>query len=112
MDKLEISLEKKEAIIAEYLLEKSSYRALAEKHGIDFRTIHSWVVNFQGKPEKRMKTKPKEIDFPVVEMPTELSQLREELRKEKLRTELLNAMIDITEKDLKISIRKKSGTKQ
>ncbi len=112
MDKKEISTGLKEAIIAEYLLEKSSYRALGEKHGIDFRVIHSWVVKFTGKPEKRMKTKPKEIDLSLVEMPTELSQLREELRKEKLRTELLNAMIDIAEKDLKISIRKKSSTKR
>jgi transposase len=112
MDKTEIRLEKKEAIIAEYLLEKSTYRSLGEKHGIDFRTIHSWVVNFTGKPEKSMKTKPKEMALPVVEIPTELSQLREELRKEKLHIELLNAMIDIAEKDLKISIRKKSGTKR
>lgn len=112
MDKAEISTGLKEAIIAEYLLEKYTYRALGEKHGIDFRTIHSWVVNFQGKPEKSMKTKPKGLDLLVVEIPTEVSELREELRKEKLRTELLNAMIDIAEKDLKISIRKKSGIKR
>lgn len=112
MDKTEIRLEKKEAIIAEYLLEKSTYRSLGEKHGIDFRVIHSWVVNFTGKPEKSMKTEPKELVLPVVEIPTEVGQLREELRKEKLRTELLNAMIDIAEKDLKINIRKKSGTKR
>ncbi|TAG58417.1 MAG: hypothetical protein EAZ27_01570 [Cytophagales bacterium] len=112
MDKTEISKGLKEAIIAEYLLEKCSYRSLGEKHGIDFRLIHSWVVNFTGKPEKSMKTKPKELDLPVIEIPSEVSQLREGLRKEKLLTELLNAMIDIAEKDLKISIRKKFGTKR
>lgn len=110
MDKTEIRLEKKEAIIAEYLLEKSTYRALGEKHGIDFRIIHSWVVKFRGKPEASMKIKTKPLALP--EVPTEVIQLREELRKEKLRTELLNAMIDIAEKDLKINIRKKSGTKR
>lgn len=112
MDKTEIRLEKKEAIIAEYLLEKSTYRALGEKHGIDFRIIHSWVVKFRGKPEASMKIKTKPLALPRLELPTEVIQLREELRKEKLRTELLNAMIDIAEKDLKINIRKKSGTKR
>lgn len=112
MDKTEIRQEKKEAIIAEYLLEKSTYRALGEKHGIDFRIIHSWVVKFRGKPEKSMKVKSEASVLPVNQKDTEVSQLREELRKEKLRTELLNAMIDIAEKDLKINIRKKSGTKR
>ncbi len=59
-----------------------------------------------------MKTKTKPLALTEVEVPTEVSQLREELRKERLRTELLNAMIDIAEKDLKINIRKKSGTKR
>jgi len=39
-------------------------------------------------------------------------QLEESLRKEKLHNELLNTLIDIAEKKLKISIRKKYGTKQ
>jgi len=38
-------------------------------------------------------------------------QLEEALRKKKLYNELLNTMIDIAEKELKISIRKESGTK-
>jgi len=38
--------------------------------------------------------------------------LQEELRKSKLHVELLNTMIDIAEDQLKISIRKKSGTKR
>ncbi len=34
----------KEAIIAEYLSGGITYRHLAEKHGIDFRTINYWVL--------------------------------------------------------------------
>lgn len=112
MDKTGISVALKEAIVTEYLLEKITYRALGKKHGIDFRTIHSWVVNFQGKPETSMKVKSEAPGLPLDQKDTEVSQLREELRKERLRTELLNAMIDIAEKDLKINIRKKSGTKR
>jgi len=41
-----------------------------------------------------------------------VKQLQEELRKAKLHNKLLNAIIDIAEEQLKIDIRKKSGTKQ
>jgi UDP-glucose 6-dehydrogenase len=61
------------------------------------------------------KAKPKiqsTDDLPVEELPTDVKQLREELRKAKLHNKLLNAIIDIAEEQLKIDIRKKSGTKQ
>ena len=61
------------------------------------------------------KIKPKnkpEADLPKEELPTDVKQLREELRKAKLHNKLLNAIIDIAEEQLKIDIRKKSGTKQ
>jgi hypothetical protein len=41
-----------------------------------------------------------------------VKQLQEDLRKARLHNELLNAIIDIAEKELKIEIRKKSGTKR
>jgi hypothetical protein len=46
------------------------------------------------------------------DLPTNLKQLQEELRKAKLHNKLLNAIIDIAEGRLKIDIRKKPGTKQ
>ena len=51
-------------------------------------------------------------DLPREELPTDVKQLQEELRKAKLHNKLLNAIIDIAEDQLKIDIRKKSGTKQ
>jgi hypothetical protein len=42
----------------------------------------------------------------------ENERLRKELERERLRSEALNIMIDIAEKELGISIRKKSGAKQ
>jgi len=42
----------------------------------------------------------------------EVKQLQQELRKAQLHNKLLNAMIDIAEDQLKIDIRKKSGTKR
>jgi transposase-like protein len=101
-----------EAIVAEYLLGGLTYRQLGKKCNVDFRIIHSWVMKFQGKNKSTQKKAPIESPNGIVKVSKEFLLLQEELRKEKLRNELLNAMIDIAENDLKISIRKKSGTKQ
>lgn len=103
----------KEAIIAEYLIGETTYRKLAKKHGIDFRLIHSWVKKFQGKSlrkEKPLRSAPlaqKEEPLPI-----DVKKLQSELRKSQLHNKLLNAIIDIAEDQLKIDIRKKSGTKR
>jgi transposase-like protein len=105
----------KEAIVAEYLLGGGTFRFLGEKHGVDFRSLHSWVMKYKGKKQVKIKRVPSaECLLPPVTaaLPTDVKQLQEELRKAKLHNELLNAIIDIAEKDLKIEIRKKSGTKR
>lgn len=113
MRKSDKTIQEQEAIIAEYLLGDTTYRKLGAKHGVDFRSIHHWVTKFQGKPVKKVKPKIKSTDdLPQEELPTDVKQLREELRKAKLHNKLLNAIIDIAEEQLKIDIRKKSGTKQ
>jgi len=48
----------------------------------------------------------------IEQLPSDVKILQEELRKAKLHNELLNAIIDIAEEQLKINIRKKSGTKR
>ena len=48
---------------------------------------------------------------PAVVLPTEVIELQKQLAQERLHNKLLTAMIDIAEKELKISIRKKYGTK-
>jgi len=113
MKKSDKTIQEQEAIIAEYLLGDTTYRKLGAKHGVDFRAIHHCVSRFQGKPVKKVKPKIKPVDnLPKKELPSDVKQLREELRKAKLHNKLLNAMIDIAEEQLKIDIRKKSGTKQ
>ena len=113
MKKSDKTIQEQEAIIAEYLLGDTTYRKLGAKHGVDFRAIHHWVSRFQGKPVKKVKPKIKPVDnLPKKELPSDVKQLREELRKAKLHNKLLNAMIDIAEEQLKIDIRKKSGTKR
>lgn len=109
----EIKIEDHEAIIAEYLIGDTTYRKLGAKYGIDFRRIHSWVMKYQGKSVKKDKPKVKqEALLENEELPTDVKQLQKELRKAKLHNKLLNAIINIAEEQLKIDIRKKSGTKQ
>jgi transposase-like protein len=105
----------REIIAAEYLLGGGSYRFLGKKHDVDFRAIHSWVMSLKGKKSPKVNPKgaanpPGHADSPP--LPTEVKKLQEELRKVKLHNELLNTMIDIAEGQLKIEIRKKSGTKR
>jgi len=105
--------QEKEAIIAEYLTGDITYRNLGLKHGIDFRTLHSWVTKFRSGSLKKVKSNKTQQSQPGNEkLPTDVKQLQEELRKSKLYNELLNTMIDIAEDQLKIDIRKKSGTKR
>jgi len=112
MKKAEKTLTEKEAIIAEYLLGEESYRQLGLKHGVDFRLIHLWVTKFQDRPVRKLKPKSVLKNEAVDQLPTDVRELQEQLRKSKLHVELLNTMIDIAEDQLKISIRKKSGTKR
>lgn len=102
----------KEAIIAEYLTGEISYRKLGEKYGIDFRLIHSWVTKFQGKPMRKKPIKKLIPQAQEEQLPKDVKQLQAALRKAELHNKLLNAIIDIAEEQLKIDIRKKSGTKR
>ena len=104
-------MDKKEIVIAEYLSGGISYRKLGEKHGIDFRTINSWVMKYKGK-ERNRNSKIVVKNATVENVPADLVQLQKELSTALLHAKLLNAMIDIAEKELKIDIRKKSGTKR
>ena len=105
------TIHEKEAIIAEYLTGKPSYRKLGAKYGIDFRMIHSWVMEYQGKNQR-----PKGASSPVLSnetpLPMEVNHLQKENRRLQLHNKFLNAIIDIAEEQLKVDIRKKYGTKQ
>ena len=104
---------KKEIIIAEKLTTGISYRQLAAKHNLCYQTIHQWVQEYHGKVrnrrgEKKAKTK---LFAPGNQLPTEVKQLQEDLRKALLLNEILTEVINVAEEELKIPIRKKFGTK-
>ena len=114
--------------ITEYLTQCIGYRQLAKKYGVSRTTINKWVMIHQGihnlaPTEKQQKyylsgmnSKPENVaaaDFgKTQELTQKIALLEKQLAWEKLRSEALDTMINIAEKQLDISIRKKSGYQQ
>lgn len=114
--------------ITEYLTEGTGYRQLAKKYGVSRSTINKWVQIHQGihnlpptaKQQKYylsgMNSKPENVSENEFTKTQELTQkialLEKQLAWEKLRSEALDTMINIAEKQLDISIRKKPGSQQ
>ena len=107
-------------VIQEYLNSDISQMELMEKHGIRGAScISNWMLKFGGNKVTDeqisiQKTMSKEVDKTPQErrLEAKIKELEKALEQERLRTLALNTMINIAERDLKISIRKKSGTKQ
>ena len=118
----------KQQAVTEYLTEGTGYRKLAAKYGVSRSTINKWVQIHQGihnipptaKQQKYylsgMNSKPENIsenEFKNTQQLTEkIALLEKQLAWEKLRSEALDTMISIAEKQLNISIRKKPGSQQ
>jgi transposase len=105
-------------VVQEYLQTDLSVKELMQKHGIRGNScIINWMRKFglSYPTEDQIKINnqvAKEINKTPQEQEQKLKALEKDLAYEKLRTKALNTMIDIAEKELKISIRKKSGAKQ
>lgn len=112
--------ELKKRVVQEYLSTNMSQKELREKYNIlGNRTIQHWIRKFdlptpsQHQIElRRIMAKEKEKTPYERELEAKVRQLEEQLENEKLRTLALSTMIDLAEKELKISIRKKSGARQ
>ena len=111
-------MDNKQQIIDEYLKGGYSFRQFARISGIGCTTLHRWVMAFRGRSVKAPRDY-KAVTLPLMndpkskeELSAEMAALKKELAQERLRNKLLTAMIDIAEEQLKIPIRKKSGTKR
>ena len=118
----------KQQAITEYLTKGTTFRDLAAKYGVSRTTINKWVQIHQGihniapTPNQQkyyltgMNSKPENISSADFKKQKELEQkialLEKQLAWEKLRADALDTMINIAEKQLDISIRKKSGSQQ
>ena len=106
-------------ILKEYCETEISVKELQAKFYLSSSSqLSYWFRKFvDPKIKKSIHMKGRKIDtgsFNLSEetLEQENERLRKELEHERLRSEALNIMIDIAEKELGISIRKKSGAKQ
>jgi transposase-like protein len=78
-------------------------------------TVRNWINSYNKNlltlpPESETTAELKELSKSELEQ--KVKELEKLLKYEKMKTEVLDTMIDIAEEELKISIRKKSDTKQ
>ena len=94
---------KADKIIDDHLNHSLSFRTLALKYGISYSRAYRIVKSH--KPTYQEKSVQEEL-------PDDVAMLKALLRKERLKNELLNNIIDIADKELGTNIRKKSGTRR
>ena len=107
-------------VVQEYLNTGISQKQLQKKYSIGGNNcINNWMrkfgtsevtveqINLQQAMSKEEEKTPRER-----KLEAKVKELERALEQERLRTLALDTMINIAERDLKISIRKKSGTKQ
>lgn len=107
-------------VVQEYLSTDQSQKEIMLRYKIRGKNlITKWMRKFdlQAPSEQqieiqRIMAKETEKTAKERELETKVQQLQQQLDYEKLRTLALNTMIDIAERELKVSIRKKSGAKQ
>ena len=92
---------KKQQIISEYLTGSETLVVLSEKYGVNARTIQSWVRAFRKQ----------ESVLPLAE-PEDVKALKKELAQAKLKNELLEEMLRLSEEHSGIDFRKKFGSGQ
>ena len=114
------SEEFKNQAVKEFSISNESLKTVAQKFGISHFTLHDWVYH-RGKSSKRKKMSilpasnslvMEKEDLSPSELKALVLQLEKDLSLEKMRSESLSKMIEIAEREFKISIRKKSGAKQ
>jgi transposase-like protein len=107
-------------VVQEYLNTDHSQAELKKKYGFSGNNcISNWMRKFGMKTPDEQKIqlhqvmkKESEKTKQELELEAKIRELEKSLDYERLKTLALNTMIDIAERDLKISIRKKHGTKQ
>ena len=107
-------------VVQEYMDTDVSQRELMQKFNIrGVNTIKKWMRKFDMQAPsqqeielQRTMAKQKEKTAYERELEAKVAKLEQQLDYEQLRTLALDTMIEIAERDLKISIRKKSGAKR
>lgn len=121
-------MDQKDQIIQEYLNTGCGYRQLQAKYGISRTTICKWVNIYQGihnlpptdlqqkhytnPMDQKAKKQQQGSSENEAALLKKIASLEKQLAHQELRAEVLDTLINVAEKQLNISIRKKSGTQQ
>jgi transposase-like protein len=102
--------EEKQSIIAAYLSGEASMRKLGIQYGYGHVTIHRWIMAHKKYGRKQPLAFSKQVLNQ--EKLTTVEELQEALRLSRIKVELLEAMIDISDEKFGTDIRKKAGPSQ
>lgn len=92
----------KNQIISEYLTGNCSFPQLEDKYGVKARTIQSWVRVYRKRSHEEISSQESH----------EVKKLKKQLEKDKMKIELLEEMLRLSEQHTGLDLRKKFGTKQ
>lgn len=116
LEQFEFPEELKEKVIGLVLYHKQSAKEVARKYDLpNVHIIANWIKIYKKKLEKGAiilppMEKPKRKDTKALKL--RIKQLEKSLTKANVLIYGLNSMIDYAEKELKVPLRKKPGTKQ
>ncbi len=97
-------------IVYRILSGMQSRSSASKQYRVDEKTIRRWILLYGYNPETNIDMSKSSKQSGAE--PKELKKIQKENDFLKLKVEALETMIDIAERELKIDIRKKSGTKQ
>lgn len=100
----------KQEIIAAYLSGGTSARKLGIKYGYGHTTIARWIMAHKKYGKKPPLQYSRAVMGSGAAMPEDVQGLQEALRLSRLKVDLLEAMIDISDEQFGTNIRKKAGT--
>lgn len=111
----------KHKVILEYHNSRDTLEAVAQRHNIGRTTLVYWMKHYEQERQRLLTLGAMEAESTgaadagnsTAKEPDagELKVLQEELRLAKIKLACLETLIDITEQDLGIDIRKKAGTR-
>lgn len=103
------------AAIEEYFSSDLSLSDFCKKKSLDRTTFRFWLLTFAPEgylsSQEMSKQKERNESEEIRELKRQLCQKELELKKEKMRADFYETMVDVAEEQFNISIRKKAGTK-
>lgn len=102
-------------VVQEFLSGSLTLYGLCKKYCLRSSVLHRWIRTFAPEyqfNESPMGKKPRSQSEELLALERALRQKELELKREKMRADFYETMVDIAKEDFNIDLRKKAGTKQ